>query len=119
MVPIHEIAVGGDVFFSDDLDGVKVHLQPRPFDLAGLLGRLALRKEYEAVSFGQISKCFNDSVEDIRRRALEFLDAVTDIFQSRAFGKVPRQLHVRLLERPAEAADTVTVLADVAALRFV
>ena len=46
-------------------------------------------------------------------------DAVVDIFHGRALGLVPRELHVRFFERPAEAADAVAVLPDVAALGFV
>ena len=46
-------------------------------------------------------------------------DAVVNIFHGRAFGLVPGEFHVGFLERAAEAAHAVAVLADIAALGFV
>ena len=42
-----------------------------------------------------------------------------DILDRRALGLVPGELHVGFFERPAEAAHSVAVLADIAALGFV
>ena len=96
-----------------------MNLQSGPLDFGRLLRRLALREQDQAMPLGKIVQRFEHAVQDIRRRALEFLDAVMDIFHGRAFGLVPRELHVGFFERAAEAADAVAVLADVAALGFV
>jgi hypothetical protein len=119
VVPVHELAVGGGIFFGDNLDRVEMNLQPRPLDLGRLLGRFALSEKNQAVPPGKISKRFEDAVHDIWRCALEFFDAVMDIFDGRALGLVPREPHVRFLEGPAEAAHTIAMLPDVAALGFV
>ncbi len=119
VVPVHEIAVGGRIFFGGNLNRVEMNLKPRPLDFGRLLGRFDLSEKNQAMPPGKIGERFEDAVHDIWGCALEFCDALMDIFHGRALSLVPREPHVSFLEGPAEAADAVAMLPDIAALGFV
>src|SRR6202040_1245569 len=49
VMPVHESAVSGYIFFGNDLDRVEMNLQPRSLDLRGLLGRFAFGEKNQPV----------------------------------------------------------------------
>ena len=116
---VYESAVGVGVFLRHDFDEFKEALQARSLDLRGLLGGLTFREQYEAVAFGEIGERFWHAVENFRRGAFEFDDAIVDLRQRFAAHHVLGKLEVGFLQRAAEAPDTIAILANILALRFV
>src|SRR5258706_13583876 len=119
VVPVYKCAVRLRIFFRHDFNRVEVNLQARAFHLGRLFRRLALREKNQAMSLGEISQRFDYAIQDAGRRALKLTNTKMNSFDGRAFGAMPREFHVRVFQRTAEAAHAVTVLANIAALGFV
>jgi hypothetical protein len=115
----HEFAVSFGTFLGNNFDELEEALQAGTLDFGGLFGGLALGEENQAVALGEIGKRFGDAIEDFWRRALEINDAGVNLSEHLTLRHVFRELQIGFLERSAEAAHTVAVLANVFALRFV
>jgi hypothetical protein len=114
-----EEVVGLGIFFADDFDELEKSLEARALDFRGLLGRLAFREEDEAVAFGEIGKRLGHSVQNFWRCAFEIDDAIVNLRKRCALRLVLGELHVSFFERTAEAANAISVLADIFAFGFV
>src|ERR1700733_342777 len=114
-----EEIVGLGILFADDFDELEKSLEAGALDLGSLLCGLAFGEENEAVALGEIGERFGNAIENFRRRAFEFDDAIVNLRERFALRLVFGELHVGLFERAAEAADAVAVLANVFALGFV
>jgi hypothetical protein len=111
--------VSGAVLFGDDFDGFEMSLQAGFFHLSGLFSGFALGEQDEPVMAGEVGEGFGDAVHDVGRGVFNLRDEIGDPLDHFAFGSVASKLHVSFFEGPAEAADAVTVLADIAALGFI
>src|SRR5690348_2009072 len=111
--------VGRRILFNDDFDRVEVGLQTGALDLCSLFGSFAFCEQDQAIALGKIRKRFGHAVHDVRRSVFEFGDDPLDFLQDFATRAVAGELCVCVFERTMEAADTVSVLADVATFGFV
>ena len=71
------------------------------------------------MALGEIRESLGDAIQNFWRGALEIHDARMNLCEHFALGQVLRKFDVGLFERAAEAAHSITILADVFALGFV
>src|SRR6202022_786555 len=119
LVFAHEFAIALRAFFGNNLDELEEALQTGALDLGGLLGGLPFSEENQAMALGQISERFWDAIKNFWRRALEIDDACVNLRKHFALGQMLRQFQISFLERAAEAAHSVAILANIFALGFV
>src|SRR5256886_4599671 len=116
---VNQSAIGLGIFFRNDFDEFEKSLQDRSFHLGGLLRGFALGKKNEPVPLGKVRQSLRHAVQNFRRGTLQINDAAMNPRQRLAFRHLVRKLYVSLFERAPKAAHSISVLADILALRFI
>ncbi len=116
---VDQAGISDSVFFRDDFDGFEETLQAGALHLCGLFGGFAFGEKNQAVTFGEVGEGFRNAIENLRRSAFEFNNTGVDFSESFALDHLVGEFQVGFFERFAEAADAVTILADILAFGFV
>ena len=119
LVFVDQASIRRCVLLHHYLDRLEEALQAGPLHLRGLFGRLTLCKQDQPVPLREVREGIGHSVQDFRRRTLEFRHALMNLYNHLPLGHVIGKLHVRLLKRAAKAAHAIAVLADVAPLGLI
>ena len=92
---------------------------PERSTLAASSAGSPLVKRIILMAAGKIGKRFRHAIEYARRRVLEFGDHGSHFVEGASLRQPAGQFHIALLERPSEAAHSISVLLNILALGLV